>query len=728
MQQISFDSSEKRFLLQTMDCSYGLGISPTTGLPVHLHFGKHLDSPDELPSPDEVQNIPHIRESRRLHAFQEYPAFHSALYSESCLLALHSSGSRGTRLEFDSFQLRSEGNAETLELLLVDKLHQLFVSLVYTVYADSPLLDRRAVIRNGGTAPVTLQQAFSASLPLPWSDTPGRITHLHGYWAAEGQIAHTVLEAGKLVLESRTGLSGPFAMPFFAMDDGSATEESGDLLFGTLQWSGNWKIVVERNDNIDSVISGGINDFDFQWNLRPGAVFETPVFTFGFAEHGFGEMFRKIHRHIRTHIEPESTRGKVMPLICNTYGAFRSGEKMNAANTERAIQKAAALGAELFVFDAGWQETLGDWTAHRSKFHGTIRPQAELAHRLGMKFGVWAELESADRASSIFRNHREWFMQYPDQFPPDDELDDSASGRMLLNLTLPEVEEHLYRTLDSLICENELDYFKLDMNRLFTHPGSPVPLPESGQSFGTRYVQALYRIFERIRRKHPDLLLENCACGNFRSDWGFDRFAFRINRSDNQDGLDMLKLHEGFLCLHQTKAAGGGCHISDHYFFDFNQREVPRRFQAFAGMLGSLSIGVDLTRADPETMESLRRYGALYKKLRPTVQNGLYYRIASCYDHPYACYEFVAPDRSEAVVFFFAHGLQLQQRLPAFRLRGLDDQSRYTPTLYGALAGDGCTTTELPERLGRQLAVFGIDMQLHGDLDCRIVHLKRKDD
>ena len=103
MQQISFDSSEKRFLLQTMDCSYGLGISPTTGLPVHLHFGKHLDSPDELPSPDEVQNIPHIRESRRLHAFQEYPAFHSALYSESCLLALHSSGSLGTSIEFDSF-------------------------------------------------------------------------------------------------------------------------------------------------------------------------------------------------------------------------------------------------------------------------------------------------------------------------------------------------------------------------------------------------------------------------------------------------------------------------------------------------------------------------------------------------------------------------------------------------------------------------------------------------
>ena len=46
--------------------------------------------------------------------------------------------------------------------------------------------------------------------------------------------------------------------------------------------------------------------------------------------------------------------------------------------------------------------------------------------------------------------------------------------------------------------------------------------------------------------------------------------------------------------------------------------------------------------------------------------------------------------------------------------------------LLWALAG--CTPEELPLRSGRQLAVFGIDMQLHGDLDCRIVHLKRKDD
>ena len=166
MKQISFDSSGKKFLLQTSDSSYGLGISPATGFPVHLHFGEKLRTPDELPAPEEVQNLPRIRETRRRHTFLEYPAFHSAHYSESCLLALHPSGARGTRLEFDSFQLRENANSETLELLLADKLHQLFVTLVYTVHADSPLLDRRAVIRNGGVV------SGGHSGPAPFALTP----------------------------------------------------------------------------------------------------------------------------------------------------------------------------------------------------------------------------------------------------------------------------------------------------------------------------------------------------------------------------------------------------------------------------------------------------------------------------------------------------------------------------------------------------------------------------
>ncbi|UKI31281.1 MAG: alpha-galactosidase [Lentisphaeria bacterium] len=515
MKQISFDSSGKKFLLQTSDSSYGLGISPATGFPVHLHFGEKLRTPDELPAPEEVQNLPRIRETRRRHTFLEYPAFHSAHYTESCLLALHSSGARGTRLEFDSFRLREEADSETLELLLVDRLHQLFVTLVYTVYPDSPLLDRRAVIRNGGTAPVTLRQAFSASLPLPGATHRTGSPTSTGAGRRKGRSPIPFRRRGNWFWRAAPASPAPSpcrssrrmtvpppretAPSYSARSSGAATGRS----------SSSGMTASTASSPAESTIS------IFSGIFSPGAVFETPTFTFGFTGHGFGEMFRQIHRHIRTRIEPECTRNRVMPLLCNTYGAFRSGEKMNAANTELAIRKAAEIGAELFVFDAGWQETLGDWIAHREKFHGTIRPQAELAHRLGMKFGVWAELESADRASSIFRNHREWFMQYPDQFPADDELDDSASGRMLLNLTLPEVEEYLYRALDSLIRENELDYFKLDMNRLFTHPGSPAALPEGAQSFCVRYVQALYRIFERIRRNYPNLLLENCACGNF---------------------------------------------------------------------------------------------------------------------------------------------------------------------------------------------------------------------
>lgn len=725
MKQIFYNERTQSFLLQTGNASYALAISDNMRLPVHLYFGAPLGGTEDLPEIGDIRCYPG-RKCRNAVSLQEYPAFCAAIYTDSCLQAIHASGARNTRLRYHSFRITKTENAETLELLLMDESHLLDVSLFYTVYSDSALLDRKAVIRNRAETPVTLTRIFSASLPLTYCDTPYRITHLRGCWAGEGRPVETCLEAGKLVLESRTGLSGPDAMPFFAADDGNTTDWNGELVFGTLQWSGNWKIILERSETSDVIVSGGINDFDFQWILQSGESLETPVFSFGRTGSGFNGMFRRIHTHLRNHVEPEHTRGMVMPLLCNTYASFGSGPEMNEKNTVAAIRRAAEIGAELFVYDAGWQQALGDWTPHKEKFSGTIRPQADLAHSLGMKFGVWAELEAVDRESSVCRDHPDWIMQYPDRFPDADELDGCTENRLLLNLAKPEVREHLHDALDRLIGENDLDYFKIDMNQCFTHPGWAEAPGGEGREIYVEYVRSLYWIFGRIRQKYPHLIIENCACGNFRADWGFNRFCSRVNRSDNQEGLDILKLHEGFAFLHLPKSAGGGCHISDYYFYNFNHRKIPRRFQAFTGMMGSLGIGVNLLKADDEALECLRKYGELYKKLRNTVQNGIYQRLHSHFKHPYACYEYVLPDRSEAVLFLFGHSLQFNQRLPAIRPVRLDADARYKPIIYGGDEERGYDAQELPDRTGRFLMAVGLNIPLHGDLDCRIVFLKRE--
>ena len=85
------------------------------------------------------------------------------------------------------------------------------------------------------------------------------------------------LEQGTKTLESRTGISG-----HTQSTDGLATEKSGTVWFGTLQWSGSWKMTVEQALNSQVRVSGGYNDFDFALELAPGESHSTPVFTAGF--------------------------------------------------------------------------------------------------------------------------------------------------------------------------------------------------------------------------------------------------------------------------------------------------------------------------------------------------------------------------------------------------------------------------------------------------------------
>ena len=723
----------KRFLLSSEGSSYLLEISGD-GLPVNLHWGGKIGAISELADPDSVRNFLHRSGQRERVVRQEYPGWHGALFTEPALKVSTVDGSiRNCEPLFQHAEISSENGSEILELHLSDPLQELAVTLVYRIWHDSPLMERWALVRNQGNQVRRLESVISACFQLPQLPRPYRLTHLAGRWGREGMIDRIPVSQTKTVLESRSGLSGSGAMPFFALDQGDASEDAGDVWFGTLHWSGNWKITVEQDGYGDTSVCGGIHDFDFSWDLRPGEEFKTPVFSFGFVHGGFGEMTNVLHQHYRSHLEVPAFRNRCQPLIFNTYAAFGSGEEMREDNVREQLETAARLGCELFILDAGWQQAIGDWTPHRKKFPNGLRPLADRAHSLGMKFGIWAELESADLDSELCRKHPEWIMTFPGQGFRKELAENS--NRALLNFAIPEVMETMLEAIDRQITENALDYFKIDMNRCFSMPGWENPPASGSRSIWVRYVENIYELFTGLRKKHPELMLENCACGNGRADWGMQRFFQRNNRSDNQDPLDELKLHEGFSYLHLPKFAGGGCHIS-RSVGHINRRTIPLQFQAFAGMLGSLAVGRRLSECSKTELEKLKAYGELFKKLRPVIHNGDFYRIASHFEHPYAVYEYVLPDASEAVVFFFGHALQFSGRLPLFRLRGLDPQGRYELESYGKPEDDdekyGKPLYDVKEDLngscsGAGLMSIGIRPFLTGDFASRIIHIKRKD-
>ena len=77
-----------------------------------------------------------------------------------------------------------------------------------------------------------------------------------------------------------------------------------------------------------------------------------------------------------------------------------------------------------------------------------------------------------------------------------------------------------------------------------------------------------------------------------------------MNRSDNQDPLDSLKLHEGYTYVFLPKTAGGGGHIGPSPN-SVNNRATPLRYRAHVGMMGSLAVGLDLGRCSQEELDEL---------------------------------------------------------------------------------------------------------------------------
>ena len=152
-------------------------------------------------------------------------------------------------------------------------------------------------------------------------------------------------------------------------------------------------------------------------------------------------MTRKIHCYSRTHLYPENMRKRVMPVVFNTYSCIR-GAQVTEKNVLDLIPKAAEVGCELFIIDAGWQKSMGDWEINREKFPGGFKKIIESVKAHGMEFGLWVEFERADRTSRIYREHPEYLIDH--------------NSYSLLNFALPEVVEYVYQTLRNLLIENDI--------------------------------------------------------------------------------------------------------------------------------------------------------------------------------------------------------------------------------------------------------------------------------
>lgn len=700
---IAYNEEKQLFKLDAGETT--LAFSVTNGVLMNRFWGVRLDRMEDVP--DEQFVIERRRGGRYSYApmYSEYPGWNSALFGcEPALKVTFADGTRDVQLTYSGYTL----DENSLRIRLEDKTYRLQAELKYDVYDDSGVISRSVRLYNGGDAHAVLETFCSGTLHLPPRDSY-RLTSLTGKWSEEYRLTRERLRDGQTLLQTRNILSGANAVPFFALDEGDADERRGGVWFGTLVWSGTHKITAERGINGEVSVTAGINDFDCRITLKPGDAFETPPLVFGYTEKGFGGMSRHIHSFERHHVMTRTEAERIMPVVYNAYGAFFS--KIDEQKILSLIPHAADMGIEALIIDAGWHgegdlihKALGDWTLNRQRFPHGLKPISDELHKRGMLFGLWMEPECVHPDSHLYAEHPDWVFGYPAR------AGDLENARYVLNFALDEVCDYITEKIISLIEDFGVDYFKIDFNRFLYAVGTDRFAPEEQRSMWWRYVENLSRCYMTIKSRYPKLLFENCAGGGMRTDLAMLRFAGRINRSDNQDPLDILKLHEGFSCFMLPKLAGGGCHISDVYTRYHNGRITPMKYQAEISMMGSMAIGKNLLTMNDDEKAELKGYIERYKSLRHIVHLGDVYRLASAYDKPYAAFEYLYKD--EGVLFMLGQSQQFMVLPEPLRLDGLEENALYEVEGYGL-------------KSGRALMKIGLKIPLEGDFDSRVIRFRK---
>lgn len=693
--------------METVNMAYVIGVSETENIN-NSYFGEKLPYITDYPEgKNELEWASFTRGEGRSR--DEYMSWSGVRYTEPCLKTSFSDGVRDAVLKYQSFEMKEN----TLIIMMKDVYYPLYVKVCYNLIEELDLVERHTEIINDGEESICLESALSGSI-YPSKEKDYRLTYLVGKWVGETQVKQVSVPETKLILESRRGTTSHHSNPFFALDKNSlATEDCGEVYYGALAYSGNWKIVIEK-DNFNLIkISAGINDFDFAWDLKPKTSFETPKFIVGYVKDGFGAASRRLHSYQRKYVLPAPNRDQLRKVLYNSWEATTF--HVNEVDQGKLAEIAASIGVELFVMDDGWfgernddKAGLGDWYVNKTKFPFGLKGLINKVNSLGMDFGLWVEPEMVNPDSNLFKNHSDWVYHFPNRQKTE------ARNQLVLNLAREDVRAYLYEFMDKLLGENNISFIKWDMNRNFSEPGYPSAMLAEQREIWVRHTLGVYEIVGRLKEKYPKVIFQSCSGGGGRVDLGILQYFDQVWTSDNTDAFDRLKIQEGFSFAYCAKIMEAWVTDRENWV---NGRKLSLKYRFHSCMTGNLGIGEDLNKWNEEEQKEAKEFVATYKEIREIVQHGAQYRLLSPRDNNLASVMYVSENKSEAVLFAFLHSNHFGEELPQIYLKGLEEIALYEVKLSQATL----------KMSGKALMKVGINLskELRGDFDSQLIRIKK---
>jgi alpha-galactosidase len=316
------------------------------------------------------------------------------------------------------------------------------------------------------------------------------------------------------------------------------------------------------------------------------------------------------------------------------------------------------------------------------------------------------EIVSVGSASKLKKEHPEWVMTRNGQ---------PIAGGRNLDFANPAVVAWAEAEIARIISKYDLDMFRLDYNTGIFEGGNRV---NEGFVENTQweYVQALYSMFDRLRKKFPNVTFQNCASGGGRLDYGILQRFDNTELSDWSRSPRTLKILNGMtwilppeIILLTFGTETGGLEADGDV--DLQLRRVFMGLPIFRGISPSVS------ELDPVLANNIRRGLELYKQNLRSIMIG-----SRVYHHtpvlpllsasPWLVLEYAASagDRDTIALFRTA-----QSGDPVYRIvpEGLD-YSRNFVVRFG-------NSGQVLRMLGSQIKQEGISVRLDENLTSEML-------
>lgn len=613
-------------------------------------------------------------------------------YFEPAVAITHNDGNTSTYLYYVSSSTSPvEGGTQTTINLRDDK-YPVDVTLHYVAYPKENVIKTWSEIKHQEKKPIIL--STYASTMLYFCRSSYYLTEFSSDWAKEARMSSQQLQFGKKVIDTKLGSRAAMhTHPFFEVGlDQPVSENQGDVLMGTLGWTGNFRFTFEVDNAGNLRVIPAINPYASNYELKKDEVFTTPEFIFTLSNQGSSQGSRNLHEWARNYSLKDG-KGTRLTLLNNWEN---TGFDFNQEILANLMKEAKHLGVDMFLLDDGWfgnkyprkddHAGLGDWEVTHSKLPGGVPALVKAAKEAGVKFGIWIEPEMVNPKSELLEKHPDWAIHDANRKTY------YYRNQLVLDLSNPAVQDYVYGVVENLMKENpEIAFFKWDCNSPITNIYSPYLKDKQGQLY-IDHVRGVYNVMKRVKENYPNVPMMLCSGGGARCDYEALKYFTEFWCSDNTDPVERVYIQWGFSQFFPAKAMCA--HVTSW------NKNTSVKFRTDVASMCKLGFDIGLKDMTADELAYCQDAVANWKRLQPAIMDGDQYRLVSPYETNHMAVNYVSKDQKKAVLFAYDVYPRFQEKLINVKLQGLDPNKTYKveeinlmPGVDSALKSNGQTYT-----------------------------------